>query len=95
MTQPPPDWYPDPTGKPGLMYWDGRQWREEMTAAAPPANPSRSQRPTLPVGLSLIALGIIAGAAGFLFAVPIAWTLGVLVLIVGLVVMLVGLAGRR
>ncbi|WP_205781590.1 DUF2510 domain-containing protein, partial [Mycobacterium alsense] len=32
-----PDWYPDPTGKPGLMYWDGRQWHADVPAATPPA----------------------------------------------------------
>jgi hypothetical protein len=26
MTQPVPGWYPDPSGKPGQMYWDGQQW---------------------------------------------------------------------
>lgn len=24
--QPPPGWYPDPTGTPGLRYFDGRNW---------------------------------------------------------------------
>ena len=24
--QPPAGWYPDPTGKPGEMYWDGETW---------------------------------------------------------------------
>ena len=24
--QPPAGWYPDPTGKPGEMYWDGEAW---------------------------------------------------------------------
>ena len=24
--QPPAGWYPDPTGKPGQMYWDGEAW---------------------------------------------------------------------
>lgn len=23
----PPGWYPDPSGKPGTLYWDGRVWR--------------------------------------------------------------------
>jgi Protein of unknown function (DUF2510) len=34
MTTPPPPqpsagWYPDPTGKPGQMYWDGEAWHRE------------------------------------------------------------------
>lgn len=35
--KPPPGWYPDPSGKPGQMYWDGQQWRTEASpsAAAP------------------------------------------------------------
>lgn len=35
-TPPPPGWYPDPTGKPGQMYWDGQQW---VPPAGPPQNP--------------------------------------------------------
>jgi len=38
MTTPPlPDWYPDPSGKRGLMYWDGQQWHTHMPDAPPPA----------------------------------------------------------
>lgn len=41
-SQPPsPDWYPDPTGKPGLMYWDGQQWHKDI-----PDTPSPADRPT-------------------------------------------------
>lgn len=36
MTQPVPGWYPDPTGKPGQMYWDGQRW---VPPAGPPQNP--------------------------------------------------------
>ncbi|WP_082956501.1 NINE protein [Mycobacterium sp. E787] len=32
--QPAAGWYPDPSGGPGQMYWDGRQWRAEATAPA-------------------------------------------------------------
>jgi hypothetical protein len=33
MTAPstPAGWYPDPTGKPGQMYWDGQQWLQDQT----------------------------------------------------------------
>jgi hypothetical protein len=35
-TQPPgADWYPDPSGKPGLMYWDGRQWHKDIPETTP------------------------------------------------------------
>jgi Protein of unknown function (DUF2510) len=33
-----PDWYPDPSGKPGLMYWDGRQWHTDIPATSPPTD---------------------------------------------------------
>jgi hypothetical protein len=36
MTQPLPGWYPDPSGKPGQMYWDGQRW---VPPAGPPQNP--------------------------------------------------------
>lgn len=36
-TQPPPaGWYPNPSGKPGQMYWDGQRW---VPPAGPPQNP--------------------------------------------------------
>ena len=34
---PPPGWYPDPSGKPGLTYWDGQQWHTNVPAATTPA----------------------------------------------------------
>lgn len=34
---PPPGWYPDPSGKPGLMYWDGQQWHTNVPVATAPA----------------------------------------------------------
>jgi Protein of unknown function (DUF2510) len=38
MTTPPlPDWYPDPSGKRGLKYWDGQQWHTDIPDAPPPA----------------------------------------------------------
>lgn len=48
MTTPPPaaDWYPDPSGKPGLMYWDGRQWHPSPDADAPPPAEEAPPLPT-------------------------------------------------
>lgn len=48
MTTPPraPDWYPDPSGKPGHMYWDGRQWHTEVPATSPPAD--QAPHPPIP-----------------------------------------------
>jgi TM2 domain-containing membrane protein YozV len=31
--QPAAGWYPDPSGKPGQMYWDGQQWHTGGPAA--------------------------------------------------------------
>jgi hypothetical protein len=44
MTTPPPPqpsagWYPDPTGKPGQMYWDGEAWH--TTGPVPPKQRTR------------------------------------------------------
>ena len=39
-TQPPPGWYPDPSGKPGQMYWDGQNWQPPTAATARPAAPT-------------------------------------------------------
>jgi hypothetical protein len=36
-TQPPAGWYPDPSGKPGQMYWDGQKWQPPAAAPARPA----------------------------------------------------------
>jgi hypothetical protein len=45
-TQPPaPDWYPDPSGEPGLMYWDGQQWHKNIPETPAPAY----QRPAEPI----------------------------------------------
>jgi serine/threonine-protein kinase len=47
-----PDWYPDPSGKPGLMYWDGERWRADIPAppspgkeSPPPPTATSPQRP--------------------------------------------------
>ncbi len=29
---PPPGWYPDPSGKPGQLFWDGSQWSAGVPA---------------------------------------------------------------
>lgn len=36
---PPPGWYPDPSGAPGSMWWDGRQWTGHRQDG-PPRPPS-------------------------------------------------------
>ncbi|MGB7167294.1 MAG: DUF2510 domain-containing protein [Mycobacterium sp.] len=60
MTTPPPPqpsagWYPDPTGKPGQMYWDGEAWhrltpdipgtpKADIPATPKPAQPAVSTK---------------------------------------------------
>lgn len=34
-----PGWYPDPSGKPGTLYWDGRAWRTASLPIASPPSP--------------------------------------------------------
>lgn len=38
---PPPGWYPDPTGRPGQQYWDGRTWHPHPEPATRPGNAAR------------------------------------------------------
>lgn len=74
MTTPPaaPDWYPDPSGKPGLMYWDGRQWHFAPPADQPPpptpTTPRFRARPALIAALvaALVVLAGVIGVTGFL-----------------------------
>jgi hypothetical protein len=55
MTTPPPPqpsagWYPDPTGKPGQMYWDGEAWHRLTPdiPATPKADIPGTPKPTQP-----------------------------------------------
>ena len=48
MSNPPPNWYPDPKGEAELRYWDGSQWTEHTHSgqpAAAPASPPPAQAP--------------------------------------------------
>ena len=42
----------------------------------------------------MILVGIILLILGFLLSIPILWTLGIIVLVVGLILMLLGSMGR-
>ncbi|MCV7089032.1 DUF2510 domain-containing protein [Mycobacterium interjectum] len=61
MTTPPraPDWYPDPSGKPGLGYWDGRQWHTDVPAASTPQPQRRTALITALCAAVTVLLGII------------------------------------
>lgn len=40
MSNPPPNWYPDPKGEAELRYWDGSQWTEHTHSGQPAAAPA-------------------------------------------------------
>lgn len=73
-TQPPaPDWYPNPSGKPGLMYWDGQQWHThipdtsspaERAPAEPIATTPRPHRRTALIAMLVVAVAVLAGMVG-------------------------------
>jgi VIT1/CCC1 family predicted Fe2+/Mn2+ transporter len=42
----------------------------------------------------MIILGVILLLIGFILAIPVVWTIGIVVLAVGLVLMLLGASGR-
>ncbi|WP_319434841.1 serine/threonine-protein kinase [Mycobacterium sp. RTGN5] len=72
-TQPPapltPGWYPNPTGAPGALYWDGRDWRTALPPNTSPSTPSSNStgRSRNAVVLTLaIAVPLILAGAGFL-----------------------------
>jgi hypothetical protein len=43
----------------------------------------------------MIIAGLVCLLLGLLFGVPILWTIGIVLLVVGLVLMLLGMSGRR
>ncbi|MFZ0834181.1 MAG: protein kinase [Mycobacterium sp.] len=58
-TQPAPGWYHDPSGKPGSLYWDGREWHPARQSAA-----SRPAAALLVLGIALVVavLGLLVFA---------------------------------
>jgi uncharacterized membrane protein HdeD (DUF308 family) len=46
-------------------------------------------------GASMIILGIVLLVIGFLVHIPILWTLGIIVLVIGAILFLLGAAGRE
>jgi Protein of unknown function (DUF2510) len=70
---PPPGWYPDPTGKPGQMYWDGHAWQSAIPATTRPAyappqrasdTPSPATRSKRNWLIALLVVVLIAAAGG-------------------------------
>jgi VIT1/CCC1 family predicted Fe2+/Mn2+ transporter len=55
----------------------------------------RSLESSLRKGDNVIILGAILMVLGFVFGIPILWTVGIVLLVVGLVLMLLGRGGRQ
>ena len=70
---PPPGWYPDPSGRPAVRWWDGRAWTPSLAALAPPA-PSPARPPAADVAVAELPhfparaawLGLAGVLAGFI-----------------------------
>jgi hypothetical protein len=92
---PPPGWYPDPDGAPGLVrWWSGTGWSDVATPAGPGVAVQTSpllapQRPPLPPVQPEPAPASTGGRAGWIIAI----SLLVLVLVVG-AGMLLGRSGN-
>jgi len=43
----------------------------------------------------MIVLGLVLLLIGFLFGIPLLWTLGIIILVIGLILALVGAGGRE
>src|ERR1700744_6524675 len=85
--QPPAGWYPDPTGKPGEMYWDGEAWHRLTpgTPATPKADSPATLQPDIPTTPQVdktrsgnkLAILIIGGILLIVAGVFAAYALGV------------------
>ena len=63
--QPPPGWYPDPSGGPGQRYWDGTKWTDvNVPPSTPPIGPRNARRSTSPLKVLLIIGAVIFGLVG-------------------------------
>jgi hypothetical protein len=43
----------------------------------------------------MIVIGLVCLILGFIFAVPILWTIGIILLVIGLILALIGMGGRE
>jgi hypothetical protein len=55
-SQPPPGWYPDPSGIPRQAYWDGQQW---LNAGTPSSPRKTNWKAVALVGGGIVALVVI------------------------------------
>jgi hypothetical protein len=65
-TQPPPGWYPDPSGKPRNIYWDGRRWVDSPAAFVTPPTVlprhlTRNRMIAIGAALAVVAAFIVVG----------------------------------
>lgn len=70
---PAPGWYPDPSGRYEVRYWDGRSWTEHIAHPTFPGDPGRAGAGG-PVAAPLAGLGARLGGAaldGLLFVVTL------------------------
>lgn len=89
---PPAGWYPDPSGAPGLRYWDGTAWTDQeapSTATQPQPSPEvlvREAPPRNGLGIAALILGIVGAVSGLIpLLFWVAGTLGVTGLVLGFV----------
>lgn len=43
----------------------------------------------------MIILGLVLLVIGFIFSIPIIWTIGIIVLVIGLILLVLGMVGRE
>lgn len=43
----------------------------------------------------MIILGLVLLVVGFIFSIPIIWTIGIIVLVIGLILLVLGMVGRE
>lgn len=79
VVPPPPGWYPDPTGAPGLRWWNGSAWMQNTGSAAEP-----SASGALPYALQQASATVPAGTRVYN---PLIWIMALLP-IVGTVTLL-------
>lgn len=87
----PAGWYPDPDGRAGLRYFDGRRWAppEEPVATLAP-RPERAPHPTLPLpaavgALAILVVSLVGGRLLIDALVPFGWPVLVYVTILAVV----------
>ena len=72
-----PGWYPDPSGKPGMLYWDGRGWHTApLPRAGQPVGGTTADTSGGRSGLLLAFAGIAVAVAVVIVAFVFVWSRG-------------------